>query len=203
MSENQERTNTVKTDISLKSETDKRISAEQELAELKAANARKRTRIKIASIICSVVIVAAVSTYFILRETTDIFDDEIPRGILTEANVRDIQRDIEEKVALGMFETHMNTTWRFPDGRSASSNAIMGNSPSNNFAFWFTLTLPNGDEIYRSGLLPVGTELAEIVLDTVLSAGTYNAVVSINMVQDDGTPVENNMGINVTIIIQS
>jgi len=138
------------------------------------------------------------------KETIIVSDDGIPiASLVTEANILNIEKDIEEKVALGMFETHMNTTWRFPNGKSPSSTAVMGNSPSNNFAFWFTVTLSTGEEIFRSGLLPVGTEIAEIKLIRELPAGTYDAVVAINMVQDDNTPVDSNMGINVIIIIES
>jgi len=158
-----------------------------------------------ALIIGTVIICAAVVAYFALRDTTDIIlDGDVPMGLmLTEANVRDMERAVEESVALGMFETHMNTTWRFPDGKSPSNNAVMGNSPNNNFSFWFTITLSTGQMVYESGLIPVGTELAELILDEELTDGRYDAVVQINMVQDDGTPVDNNMGINVVLVIGS
>jgi hypothetical protein len=165
----------------------------------------------VALILGSVAIVSVAVVIIILltrsKEVTQMYipPNNVPGGamLVTEENILDIEREVDEKVTLGMFETHMNTTWIFPDGRSPSSNAVMGNSPKNNFAFWFTVTLPDGEVLFTSGLLPVGMEIAEIKLDRSLAAGTYNAVVTINMVQDDGTPVESNMGINVEIIIQS
>jgi hypothetical protein len=122
--------------------------------------------------------------------------------IVDESNISDIMAEIDEKVARGMFETHMNTRWSFPDGKSPSSNAVMGNAPANNFSFWFTVTLADtGELVYTSSLLPVGSELESIVLDKDLDAGTYAAIVTIHMVDDEGAEVESNMGINITLIV--
>jgi hypothetical protein len=100
-----------------------------------------------------------------------------------------------------MFETHMNTIWSFRDGHSPSHDAVMGNAAGNNFPFYFTVTLDTGEVIFTSGLLPLGTQIDGILLDRALDAGTYPAVVNIHMI-DDGVPVETNMGINITLIIE-
>ena len=154
-----------------------------------------------------VIVAAAVVIVFLLRpvpEEIALAETNPPTGarLITEANVLEIGREIEERVARGMFETHMNVDWSFPDGRSPSSNAVMGNSINNNFPFYFTVTLSDtGEVVFTSGLLPLGTEIAEIVLDTPLSAGTYNAVVNVHMIDDDGEPVDSNMGFNITLSI--
>lgn len=123
--------------------------------------------------------------------------------IVTEENLHTIGQEVRERVERGMFVTHMNTTWNFPDGYSASSDAVKGNSPDNNFAFWFTVTLAGTDHIvYTSGLIPVGAQLSEIILDDPLPQGTYDAVININMIDDDGVPVDNNMGIALTIVVR-
>ena len=77
--------------------------------------------------------------------------------VIDESNLAEITAEIEEKVAKGMFETHMTTTWTFPDGKSPSSDAVMGNSPNNNYPFWFEVTLSDtGETVYASSLLPLG-----------------------------------------------
>ena len=122
--------------------------------------------------------------------------------VVNEANVEEITRAVSERVAKGMFETHMTTTWTFPDGHSPSVDAVMGNSPNNNYPFWFTVALTGtGEVIYTSGLLPLGTQLTEITLDTPLPMGEHRAVVSINMIDEDGASVENNVGLGITIVI--
>ena len=125
-------------------------------------------------------------------------------GVITAENVTEIQEQTRERVERGMFATHMNVGWRFPDGSSPSSNAVMGNSSANRFPFWFTVTLADTSEVvFTSGLMPVGTQISEIKLNTVLPAGDYPAIVNINMVDEEGEPVSGNMGINITLVIQS
>lgn len=144
-------------------------------------------------IICAAVIVAI----FLLKDK--------PEGtpVITEANVKEIQGEIQEKVAKGMFMTHMNTTWIFPDGKSPSSNAVMGNASGNNYPFWFTVSLPDTSEIiYESGLLPVGTQLAELKLNKDLGKGSYPAVVTIHMVDENGDEVDSNMAFNIKLEVE-
>ncbi|MCL2035488.1 MAG: hypothetical protein FWG94_12295 [Oscillospiraceae bacterium] len=157
-----------------------------------AASSKKKKAI----IISIIVIIALIIAWFLLRPK--------PEPVVTMENVRQIEAEIEDKVAKGMFETHMNTTWVFPSGSEPSSNAVMGNAPNNNYAFSFTVTLNDTDEtVFTSGMIPVGAEIAEIKLNKVLSPGEYPATVRINMVEDDGTPVESNMGITVMLVINS
>ncbi len=123
--------------------------------------------------------------------------------VINKGNLASIQADINNKVAKGMFETHMNTTWEFPDGKSASTNAVMGNSASNNYPFSFTVTLKDTKElVYTSSEIPLGTQLEEIKLDKELEKGTYPAVVSIHMTDENGKEVESNMGFNITLIVK-
>lgn len=141
---------------------------------------------------------AVVTAIFLLRDKP-----EVVTPVVTAANLEQIQGEIQDKVAKGMFMTHMNTTWTFPTGDSASSDAVMGNASSNNYPFWFTVTLSDTNEvIYKSGVLPIGQQLSEIKLDKDLDAGTYAATVNIQMIDDNGDEVESNMGFNITLIVQ-
>lgn len=151
-------------------------------------------------IICGTVI----ATILLLRSKQPAKQENPPGkvSVITEENLEAINREIDEKVANGMFETHMNTIWTFPDGSSPSNDAVMGNSASNNFTLYFTVSLTDTDEIvFTSGMIPVGSQIAEIVLENDLDEGTYPAVVKINMVDDDGEPIDSNMGINITLVI--
>ena len=152
-----------------------------------------------------VIIIAAsvIVAILLLRDTAE-EPDGLP--VINQANVREIQEQVRENVARGMLRTHMNMIWNFRDGASPSHNAVMGNSASNNFPFYFTITLGGtGEVIFTSGLLPLGTVIdnSDIVLGRVLPAGDYDAVVNVHMVDDDGEPVDSNMGFNITLIIES
>jgi hypothetical protein len=170
------------------------------------------TGVQLAAILGSVAIVAAAAVVIVVLvlgggEPEVVYLPAATPGrthVINEENVRDIMEDIHAKVELGMFMTHMNTVWTFRDSDAPSHDAVMGNSASNNFPFWFTVTLlSTGDIIFTSGLLPLGSQIAEIKLDTDLPAGTHEAYVSIHLVDNDGNPIDASMGINITLIIQN
>jgi len=145
------------------------------------------------AIVCAAVVIAI----FLLNQ-----EDEGPGRYITAENVEEITRDIQEQVERGMFATYMNTVWSFPDSRSPSSNAIMGNSARNRYPFYFAVTLSEtGETIFESGLLPVGTRISQITLDKELAAGDYPAVVTIHMIDENDEPVEGNLGFNITLNI--
>lgn len=145
-------------------------------------------------IICAAIIIAIL----LLRDKP-----EVITPVANASNIEQIQGEIKDKVARGMFMTHMNTTWTFPNGESASSDAVMGNSSANSYPFWFTVTLSDTNEVvYKSGLLPIGQQLSEIKLEKDLGKGTYPAVVNIQMVDENGKEVDSNMGFNITLTIE-
>ncbi len=103
-----------------------------------------------------IIVAGAIVAYLLLRPEQTLPEGEVPAGavVITEENVEQINRDLREKVAEGMFETHMNMEWSFPNGTAASDNALMGNSVNNNFPFYFDVTLKETDEVvFTSGLL--------------------------------------------------
>jgi hypothetical protein len=155
-----------------------------------------------------IIICAAIITIvFLLRDSgSDMPAEPVPGGnlVIDESNLDSIMREVEEKVAEGMFETHMNTTWRFPDGATASENAVMGNAASNRYPFWFTVALADtGDIVYTSSLLPVGSQIKEVKLSEDLDEGRYSAIMVIHMVNDDGEEVESNMGFSITLVVEN
>lgn len=164
-----------------------------------AKGSKKKTGM-IIGIVAAVAVVGA-GAFFLLRPAEEVAANTMP--VVDESNIATIEREINDKVEKGMFETHMTTTWTFPDSKSPSSDAVMGNSASNNYPFWFTVTLPDGEVVYTSSLLPIGTEIAEIVLEQELAAGTYPAVLGIHMVDENGEEIESNMGFNITLVIEN
>lgn len=151
-----------------------------------------------ALVIVTVGVVAAIVLTRQPTEATPMTVGNMP--IINADNLDDVMNAIHDSVEAGMFETHMNTTWTFKDGKSASSDAVMGNSKNNNFPFWFEVIV-NNEVVYKSDLLPVGSQIKEIILDKDLDAGTYPAQVTINMVDNDGKPVDGNMALNITITV--
>ncbi|MDR0857513.1 MAG: hypothetical protein LBN97_00600 [Oscillospiraceae bacterium] len=159
-------------------------------------------------LILGIVVVIAAAAVAVILLTRDKPPEVVVSGnsydipIIDANNVEEISALVGEKVAAGMFTTYMSTTWIFPDGKSPASDATMGNDPSNNYPFWFTLTV-NGEEVMKSSLLPVGQIMKEIKLDKDLDAGTYAAVLTVNMVDNDGVPMKTDVGFNLTLIVEN
>ncbi len=153
-----------------------------------------------------VISAAAVIIALILRPETVPLPTSAPvtgAQVMTEENYVELGQETREKVEKSMFMTHMNTTWRFEDGESASHNAVMGNHSSNNYPFYFTVTVKETDEIvFTSGILPVGTQIASIVLEKDLDPGTYPALVNVHMIEENNEVVESNTAVNITLEIE-
>ena len=108
--------------------------------------------------------------------------------VINEDNVvEEVQRMVEEDyVAPGYYEVTQTMDWVFPDGESASTNAYVENAESNTNAVYFDVALRNTAQIiYASPVLPVGTYLDEIVLDTDLDPGSYDCTLTYHLVDDD------------------
>lgn len=80
---------------------------------------------------------------------------------------------------------------------------VFGNPVHNNCYFVVSLTLENGEEIYRSGLISPGKSVQEIELTRALKAGTYFTVLTYDTytLDDSKTPL-NGANMNVDIIVK-
>ena len=86
----------------------------------------------------------------------------------------------------------MNMIWTFPSGSKVSNNAEIGNSASNQYECYFEVYLDNEDQtlLYSSPVLPVGKRLEKLELDQTLPDGTYDAVCTYHVLDDENPEVE-------------
>lgn len=135
-------------------------------------------------------------------------DDDTPQGyVINEENYQQIQDEMDAKVQEGYFETYMNMEWKFPDGDSESTDAVLGNSPNNTKPIRCEVTLKDsGETVLTTGVIPVGVQLPPFKLDADLDAGTYSAVCTIYLLDEleDGTYRDySDAGFNITIIVEN
>jgi len=125
--------------------------------------------------------------------------------IIDESNFERINKEIQEKTSEGMFATYMNMYWNFPDSSSPSSNAVIGNDPSNIKPIYFEIKLENGDIVYKSAILPVGSMLKEIKLNKSVPKGVYKAFCIYHLMDEkDGKFEEfSNVQFEITIEIEN
>lgn len=150
-------------------------------------NDGKKSSTKVVIIIAVVIILILIGVilYLLLRRGTD----SDYNMVVTPDNVEEIMSLMsdEQRTPIGSYQVTMNTSWVFPDGQSASTNAQVENSVYNQNTVYFTIALASDEDtdIYRSPYLMVGSHLDNIKLDTVLDAGTYDSVLTYHLVDDD------------------
>lgn len=126
--------------------------------------------------------------------------------VIKPDNVEQVIAQLEEDdyTPVGSYEVKMNTEWTFPDGSSASPNAYVENSVTNQNTVYFKIVLDDASqkEIYKSPYLEVGSHLEDIQLDEVLEAGTYSAVLTYYLVDHEFNDISQ-VSISITLTIQN
>lgn len=161
----------------------------------------KKGRKKIIIIAFVVLCVALVVCIVLLLQKTK--PKELDRGFVDESNKDTVMEDMGEKVAEGMFECKMTTSWVFEDGKSESPNAYVANVENNLHTIYFDVYDKETEELlYSSPMLPVGTELTNIKLEKELQKGEYDAVVRYTLVDEDNEEVST-VGFDITISVNN
>ena len=113
------------------------------------------------------------------------YDDSAVEGGWDEADTDAIVASLNEKVEAGMINISMNTAPFFSDGTSAG-NLMIVNESINNYPQIVVITRNDtGEEIYRSGGIPVGSKIETAKLDVDLPAGTYECTAMFHNVNPD------------------
>lgn len=149
----------------------------EESVKEKANNKRK---ILIIVCICLILIIGAFAYFFLNKEKEGGL-------VIDDSNLDDVEEQLTDSVADGMFEINMNTVWHFPNGKSASSDAYVANGGANRHPISFEVLLDGKEQVYSSTVIPLGKQIKEIVLEKELEAGDYNAVCFYHLWNEDGT----------------
>lgn len=94
---------------------------------------------------------------------------------------------VDRKVSEARFTTDMNMIWTFPSGSDTSNNAQIGNSASNRYECYFEVYLDNEEQtlLYSSPVLPVGKRIETLKLNQGLPDGTYEAICTYHLLDDE------------------
>lgn len=129
-----------------------------------------------------VIILIAILILLLFKSNAPVTSNQV----VTPENVEEIIAS-EKKVDQGTYEVKMNSTWMFENGSSASSNAYVENATSNtNNVYFDVVRSDNGETIFTSPVIPIGSHLEDITLDKALSAGTYDCVLTYHLLDDGG-----------------
>ena len=150
-----------------------------------------------------VLVMAGIIVYLLISRKTA--EEERRNVVITHDNVEEMiqQMEEEEYVAPGYYTVTMNFDWHFAAGDAVSSDAYVENAVGNTNAVYLDLFLAGEEEsaIYKSPVIPVGSSLQDIALDTPLSAGTYDCVAVYHLVDDDQSTIST-LRVTVTVIVE-
>ena len=158
---------------------------------------QKKVTIVAFAVLCIALVVCVVLLLTRSKEESK----ELDRDFVDQSNTDTVMEDIGDKVAEGMFECSMTTSWVFEDGKSESPNAYVANVENNLHTIYFDVYNSATDELlYSSPMLPVGTEIKNIKLDKELQKGEYDAVVMYTLVDENEEEVST-AGFTITISV--
>jgi len=125
--------------------------------------------------------------------------------VVTEDNVDEIRAEIEARRLAPedrRFEFSKSANWRFPTALSPSPNALVRNVTNNSRTVFFDLFIEDFGVVYVSPYMPLGSELRNFALDVELPAGTYFAVATYFLVDDD-LEILTDVSVGVTIMVEN
>lgn len=133
--------------------------------------------------------------------------EEVQRNVVvTKDNVDEVIDNMleEEYIEPGYYSASMSTEWHFETGDSISEDAYVENLVENTNDVYFDVFLTeNEDEpILKSPILPRGSQLEDIALDKVLSAGTYECVMVYHLVDEEQNTVST-LRVGLTIVVEN
>lgn len=133
-------------------------------------------------------------------------DAEVSNSYNLVVTPDDVEEAINEegvvKAAPGTYDVCMNSTWHFPDARSASEGAYVENLITNHNTVSFIVKRDDNDAvIYESPYIPVGSHLENIVLsDTSLPKGTYPCTLVYSLLDEDYQELST-VNLSISIVI--
>lgn len=172
---------------------------------------RKRNGIIIAVIVMLMAVIIVVLGIMLLRssgrETTE--DGERTGGMAYEANVitddaealQDAVNRLIEKAKEGQMSLEMQTIASSEDGIHFTCH--LANSVKNNYDMFMVLYLDDTQqEIYRTGLIPIGARIEEFSLQEALEPGTYEATIVYNQVEEDRETIHAQVNVGLTLNVR-
>lgn len=179
-------------------------SSQERISQKLSQSTENKSKNNIAVIVVCIIAVAIIVTALVLILTKQSTDSGKRNVVVTPDNVEEVLSDMQnQQVQAGTYEVTMNTTWNFDKGDSASSNAYVENSTANTNDVYFDIVRSDTNEtIYKSPIIPLGSHLENITLDTPLDKGTYDCVLTYYLL-DDSQETISKLNISLSIVIEN
>lgn len=172
--------------------TESKVDATNSTTNKNKGNHVRKTKGNMLNVILSLIIVVllgvvGVMAYQFLQDDPD--KEELSDGRATfvnQENVDEVRDSLDDEIEDATYTASMTVDWRFYDGKSVSTTAVVENMKDNKRTVYFDVNLKStGELVYSSPYLPVGSRLEGFALDKNLPKGEYPAVVTYYLVDDD------------------
>lgn len=128
----------------------------------------------------------------------NLFDYDDSAVAIDEDSLAKALSDMADKVKDGNMSLEMKTTASSSDGLNFSCK--LANAPENRYDMFMTLYLDEtGEELYRSGLIPLGMEINNFQISRKLAPGTYESTLVYTQVNDDKSTVHASVNVGLTL----
>lgn len=131
------------------------------------------------------------------------WDTNSEEGEIAHKSQEEIEEELNEKVREGMINISMNTSPVFADGAS-KGNLLIYNSEKNLYPQVVYIVLKDtGEEIYRSGAIPVGSRIENAKLAVDLDKGEYDCIAYFNNVNVETGEFLGTAGAEIKIVVSA
>jgi hypothetical protein len=131
----------------------------------------------------------------------NLFDYDNAAVAIDEDSLLRALQDMADKVQDGQINLQMRTTARSNDGVNFSCK--LANSPENRYDLFLTLYLDEtGEEIYKSGLIPLGMEISNFQTNRKIEKGNHEATLVYTQVNDDKATVHATANVGLTLVVE-
>jgi len=160
---------------------------------------------KIAIIVGGVTIIVLLVVVIVLLLRGQVKEETKRNVVVGQNNVEEVVEELAsaEYVEPGYYNASMSNIWHFADGEAESEDAFVENKKENTNDVYFDVFLASDEEkpIFQSPVLPRGSELKGIKLDTPLEAGTYDCVLVYHLVDEEQKSIST-LRVGITIIVE-
>lgn len=179
---------------------------ESEKNEKKQKNKKVLLCMAVFMLLCAALVLLLCRLLFPEKESAE---KEAGNGLEYESNVvlddqDELQKAVDalyEKAAKGQMALEMQTQASSKDG--SQFTCYLANAKKNTYDMYMVLYLDDTqEEIYRSGLIPVGGRLEEFTISQTLEAGNHEATLVYNQVEEDRQTVHAQVNVGLTLIVE-
>ena len=178
-----------------------------ETTEIDPEEKKKRKLKPVHWVIIALVLALAATITYILWPEDDLVTIEDrgtalgQGGIVTPENVEEELERLGSVSPDAQYTVSMTTNWFFETWDTPSTNASVRNVERNSRTVYFDVILVDtGEVVYRSPYIPLGGELTNFALDRNLRAGSYDAIVTYFLVDDD-YEIVTDVSVTVTLTV--